>query len=148
MGDGERSHTLIYDGECRICRRSVEWVRSADREGRLELIPYQDPRVRECFPEVPSTEMEAAMQLISHGSRRRQGAEAAEQVIALLPGWRVLAPFFRIPGVRRLAAVVYRAVARNRRRLGCGDHCAVPLATGEGAVVGADGADPTEKASD
>lgn len=135
-GPGPDRHTLIYDGECGICRGSVEWVRSQDREGRIDLLPYQDPRVPERFPEIPRKAMEEAMQLVAPDGARREGARAAEELLELLPGWRVLAPLFRIPGVRAVARWVYRAVARNRRRLGCGDHC---------ALRGADATEPSSQ---
>lgn len=128
----EGRHTLIYDGECGICRRSVEWVRSQDREERIELLPYQDPRIPGRFPDIPPRAMEEAMQLVAPDGARWEGARAAERLLELLPGWRVLAPLFRIPGVRPVARRVYRAVARNRRRLGCGDHCALPGAKSPG----------------
>lgn len=122
---GPDRHVLIYDGDCRICRRSVEWVRSADRGDSLEILPYQAPVIAERFPRVPRGDMEAAMQLVSPAGERWQGARAVERILQLLPRWRVLAFFFRIPGVRVVARYVYGLVARNRRRLGCGNHCAV-----------------------
>lgn len=121
-------HTLIFDGECGVCRRSMEWLRSADREGRIAVVPYQDPEVARRFAEIPRQDMEEAMQLVAPDGTRWQGARAAEQLLEMLPGWRLLAPFFRIPGVRRVARWIYRAVARNRRHLGCGEHCRLPAA--------------------
>lgn len=122
---GER-YVLIYDGECGICRRSVDWVTSTDRVGRIEVLPYHDPEVARRFPGIPPEDMERAMQLLAPGGERWQGARAAEETLSLLPRWRLLAPFFRIPGVRAVAARVYTWVAGNRRRLGCGSHCGLP----------------------
>jgi predicted DCC family thiol-disulfide oxidoreductase YuxK len=125
-GDATPGHTLIYDGDCGICRRSVDWVRKADRDGRIELLPYQAPSVEDRFSGIPLEDMESAMQLVAPDGRRWQGARAAEEVLRILPGWKLLAPFFRVPGVRWVAGLVYRTVARNRRRLGCGEHCGLP----------------------
>ena len=52
-----------------------------------------------------------------------QGAAAIEKLLDVLPrgGW--IAWVFDIPFVRKLADRLYRWVARNRYRLGCGDHC-------------------------
>ncbi len=123
MSDALRPYTLIYDGECGICRRSVRWVQERDREERIELVPYQDPTVPERFPEIPRDDMERAMQLVARDGARWEGARALEEILAILPGWRVAAPLFRIPGVRRVAGWIYRWVATNRRHLGCGEHC-------------------------
>src|SRR5437773_1117223 len=34
--------TLIYDGECGFCQRSVDLLRRWDREHRIALVPFQD----------------------------------------------------------------------------------------------------------
>lgn len=125
-GDETSGYTLIFDGDCGICRRSVDWVRKVDRDGRIEPVPYQASSVEERFPGIPRSDMESAMQLVASDGRRWQGARAAEELLRLVPGWSLLAPFFRVPGVRWVAGHVYRAVARNRRHLGCGEHCALP----------------------
>lgn len=123
---GAQRPVLIYDGECGICRRSVRWVRARDPEHRVETIPYQDPSVGRRFPEIPAERLEAAIQLVRPDGRRFEGARAVEELLGLLPGWRIPALLFRVPGVRRLARRVYARVARSRRRFGCGDHCALP----------------------
>ncbi len=117
--------TLIYDGECALCRRSVEWVRVRDQSGAIEFLPYQDRRFAERFPWIPEEDVRNAMQLVGAGGSRSQGAEAVEEVLGLLPRWRRLTPLFGLPGVRTLARIVYAGVARNRRRLGCAEHCGV-----------------------
>ncbi len=133
--------TLVFDGECGICRRSVTWVREQDREGRVEIVPYQDPAIPERFPDIPEERFARAIQLISPDGARWEGARAAEELLRLLPGWRALAPFFRIPLARPLADRVYRWVARNRGRLGCGAHCALPDPRPRGAEEAAGGED-------
>jgi predicted DCC family thiol-disulfide oxidoreductase YuxK len=115
--------TLIFDGDCGFCHRSVAWVRERDRGERVEIVPYQDPDVPRRFPEIPPDRFPRAMQLVSPEGERWEGARAAEEILRLLPKWRWVAPFFRIPLVRPVADRVYRWVARNRGRLGCGDHC-------------------------
>jgi predicted DCC family thiol-disulfide oxidoreductase YuxK len=122
----QRAHTLLYDGECGICRRSIQWIRNRDREGRIRAIAYQEPGVSREFPEITRDELERAMQLVSPEGRRWEGADAVEQVVRLLPVWKGLTPLFWIPGVRIVARRVYGWVARNRRRLGCGEHCRLP----------------------
>lgn len=118
--------TLIFDGDCGICQRSVEWIRRRDPEGRVETIPFQDPQVPRRFPEIPPERFSQAMQLVSPQGKRWEGARAAEELLRLLPRWRGLASLFRIPLVRPVADRIYRWVARNRGSLGCGDHCALP----------------------
>jgi predicted DCC family thiol-disulfide oxidoreductase YuxK len=103
----------------------VAWLEGADRRGRIETIPYQDPSVPGRFPGIPEDRFQEAIQLLGPEGERWEGARAAEEVLKLLPGWRLLSILFRIPGVRPIARVIYRGVARNRRHFGCGDHCGI-----------------------
>ncbi len=123
-----RRYVLVFDGHCRICRRSIRWIRARDREDLIELLPYQDPSVAERFPHVPAAAFEEAIQLIGPGGERLEGARAVEEILRLIPGARIVAPAFRIPGVRPLAEWVYGLVARNRRHFGCAAHCSAPNA--------------------
>lgn len=118
-------HTLIFDGECGICGRSVAWVEARDGNGEIECIPYQSPSVPQRFPQISLEEMQSAMQLVAPDGTRWEGARAVEELLTLLPRWRVVAALFRVPGARVLARMGYRLVARNRRQLGCGTHCSV-----------------------
>jgi predicted DCC family thiol-disulfide oxidoreductase YuxK len=112
---GERP-TLIYDGECGLCRRSVDLVRRWDREHRVALVPFQDEsRVQELG--IPLPALAAAMHLVRPDGRVFAGADAAPEILRLLPGGGALAWVFRVPGVLPLARRVYRWIAGRRRCL-------------------------------
>lgn len=108
--------TLIYDGECGFCRRSADFVRRRDREQRLALIPFQDQAGVAAFG-IPLPALAAAMHLVLPDGRVFAGADAAPEVLKLLPGWRWLAWPFRLPGVLPAARRVYAWIARRRRCL-------------------------------
>jgi len=108
--------TLIFDGECGFCRRSVEIVRSWDREHRLHYVPFQDEAAVARFG-VPFPALAAAMHLILPDGRVYAGADAAPEIVKLLPGKSWLALPFAIPGVRPIARRVYAWIARRRRCL-------------------------------
>lgn len=114
---------LVFDGECGFCRRSVDWILERDREGRIQPVPFQSERVDREFRGISRSAFERAMHLFSPKGGVWSGARAGEQILRLLPRWRWIAPFFRIPGVLWVAERVYRLVADHRHRLGCGDHC-------------------------
>lgn len=125
------AYTLVYDGDCRFCVRSVDLVASWDRGGAIELVPFQRAGVRERFPWIAEGAYKEAMQLVGPGHETWSGAAAAERLTALLPGGRPLGCLFALPFARPLADRLYRLVARNRYRLGCGAHCArTPLRGG------------------
>jgi predicted DCC family thiol-disulfide oxidoreductase YuxK len=108
--------TLIYDGECAFCRQSVDVVQRWDREHRLAVLPFQD-RVRVGAFGIPLPALAAAMHLVLPDGRVFAGADAAPEILRLLPGKRWLAWWFRVPGVLPLARRVYGRIARRRQCL-------------------------------
>src|SRR2546422_792171 len=105
---------LIYDGECGLCRRSVELVRRWDREHRITLVPFQDEATVARFG-IPLPALAAAMHLVFPDRRVFAGADAVPEILRLLPGRRWMRWLFAIPGVRPVARRVYAWVARRRR---------------------------------
>jgi len=108
--------TLICDGECGLCRQCVDIVRRWDREQRLAFLPFQEPE-RVAALGIPLPALAAAMHLVRPDGRVFVGADAAPEILRLLPGKRWLARGFRIPGVLPVARRVYARIARRRRCL-------------------------------
>jgi len=112
----ERPYTLVYDGDCRFCARSVDLVATWDRGGTVEIVPFQRGGVRERFPWIADGAFREAMQLVGPGNETWSGAAAAERLVKVLPGGRPLGCLFALPFARPIADGVYRLIARNRYR--------------------------------
>jgi lipase maturation factor 1 len=108
--------TLIYDGECGFCRTWVERVRRWDRDHRLATVPFQDEARVSAFG-VALPALAAAMHLVLPDGRVFAGADAAPELLRLLPGKRWLAALFQLPGILPVARRGYAAIARRRRCL-------------------------------
>ncbi|PYP59883.1 MAG: hypothetical protein DMD44_04030 [Gemmatimonadetes bacterium] len=110
--------TLIYDGECGFCREAADLVRRWDREQRIALVPFQD-QTRVATFGIPLPALAAAMHLVlpPPDGRVFAGADAAPEILRLLPRRRWLAWPFRLPGVLPLARRLYGWIARRRRCL-------------------------------
>lgn len=108
--------TLIYDGECGFCRETVALISRWDREGRLTMIPFQDLGRVAAF-RIPLPALAAAMHLVLPDGRVLAGADAAADLLRMLPGKRWLAYLFALPGVLPVARRVYGWIARQRRCL-------------------------------
>ena len=108
--------TLIYDGECDFCRESVAIVSRWDRERRVTLIPFQE-QARVAAFQIPLPALAAAMHLVLPDGRVLAGADAAADLLRLLPGKRWVAHLFGVPGVLPLARRVYGWIARRRHCL-------------------------------
>jgi len=108
--------TLIYDGECGLCQEAVALLTRWDRTGRVTLVPFQDQeRVRTFGIPVPA--LAAAMHLILPDGRVLAGADAAPELLRLLPGKEWIAIVFRVPGIMPVARQVYAWIARRRHCL-------------------------------
>ena len=119
-------YTVIYDGHCKVCGRMVTVLAKWDANRELEIIPSQTPGVRERFPWIPARAYVDSMQVIrTRDGKTWQAAAALEELLKVLPRGRLISWMFKIPCVRPLVDRFYRWFARNRYRLGCGEHCAV-----------------------
>ena len=124
---GPRGHyTVIYDGDCRVCSRIVDVLTRWDKNRELEIIPSQAPGVHERFPRIPPRAYVESMQVIrASDGKTWEGAAALEELLNVLPKGGLISWLFEVPLVRPLIGRFYRWFARNRYRLGCGEHCAV-----------------------
>ncbi len=150
-------YTVVYDGDCAVCLRFVDFVRRRDPAGAIELVAYQEEGVPERFSWIDPARFEEALQLVGPGAvdpgsgfprdagtdtpdasasgcrapgpdasphATWEGALAVERLLRVLPRGPRLGWVFRVPFARPLFAWGYRSFARNRRRFGCGKHCA------------------------
>lgn len=108
--------TLIYDGECGFCQEAVALLSRWDRAGRVTLIPFQD-QARISTLGIPMQSLAAAMHLVLPDGRVLAGADAAPELLRLLPGKAWLAALFALPGIMPIARRVYAWIARRRHCL-------------------------------
>jgi predicted DCC family thiol-disulfide oxidoreductase YuxK len=108
--------TLVFDGYCGFCTRSVGWIRRLDRSDRIELLPYQAAGVPEAHG-LSHADCEAAVWALGPGSERHRGAAAVNAALAAALGVRLPMALYRLSVVGWLQDAVYAWVARNRRRL-------------------------------
>lgn len=128
-----RAYTVIYDGACGMCCRLARTLVELDRKRVFEVAPSQQGGIEERFPWITREALDRALQLVRQSDGRTwEGAAAVEQIVRRLRGGRLVSWLFAVPFARGAADRVYRLVAENRSRLGCGEHCPVQ-ATRSGA---------------
>ena len=123
--------TVLYDGDCAFCRRSIRILGSLDWFGRLA---FQNARDTEHLPAVsvpldPQKLIEE-MHVVPPGRDRAYAGFSAFRWMAWrMPPTMLLAPFLYLPGALGLGNRLSRWVARNRFNLvPCDDGgCKVPL---------------------
>jgi predicted DCC family thiol-disulfide oxidoreductase YuxK len=123
--------TVLFDGDCSLCRASVARIRPFDRRGHVEFLDLQDPSAVRRFPQIDRQEAMRSMQAVDGQGRIYTGADAWARIGLQLPGWNLLAWILLVPGVRRIASKTYSWIADNRyrwNREACADgSCAVHL---------------------
>ncbi len=123
-GSPGRAYTVIYDGFCNVCKKLVGVLSKWDTRGDLEILPSQTAGLAARFPWIPNAAYLESVQVIeTRTGMTWQGAAALEHLIDALPKGKLITWVFSIPFVRPLAEKFYRWFARNRYRLGCGEHC-------------------------
>ena len=124
LGAVGRPYTVVYDGTCKVCGKLVSVLAEWDKDGVLEVVPSQRVGVHARFPWIPARAYMDSVQVIRNADGKTwQGAAALEAVINAMPKGRLIGWVFHIPFVRPLAERFYRWFARNRYKLGCGEHC-------------------------
>lgn len=121
----DRPFTVVYDGMCKVCTRLANALRLWDKRGMLEVVSSQATGVQARFPWIPERAYRESLQLVAQNGDTWQGAAAIEQLLKALPRGRLISWIFYIPFVRGVADRFYRWFARNRYKLGCGEHCQI-----------------------
>lgn len=132
----DRRATLLFDGQCAFCRKSVSILRKLDW---LKAVKYQDGRD---IANLPATEppldpqrLVEEMHLVTADRRWvHHGFGAFRWMAWRMPALWLVAPFLYLPGVPRLGQKAYLWVARNRFKLmPCKDGvCSLPAAKEDG----------------
>jgi predicted DCC family thiol-disulfide oxidoreductase YuxK len=108
---------LIYDGECSVCRGTVEWIRARSSPGAFEFLSFHSVEMERHFPFLDREACKQAVHLVLTDGRVLAGDRAAPEVFLRIPGYRWIARVLRFPGARGLSRVFYRWFARRRHAI-------------------------------
>jgi predicted DCC family thiol-disulfide oxidoreductase YuxK len=118
-----RQVTLVFDGHCGVCTRSVRMIKRLDRKQRITAVPYQKPGVPTSAGLTVEACRKAAWAVTPEGHRYR-GAGAIYLAVAVALGTRLPYAFYHLPLIKRAQDRANDSIAANRRRLsGDEPHC-------------------------
>lgn len=116
--------TLIYDSDCGFCTRSAEWLA---RTGSCHIEPWQGVRDLAGLGLTEKMVMTASYWVDDGQVTASAEASIANALIARGGYWRFAGRFILVPGVRQLAAPVYKLIAKNRHAMPGGTNaCQIP----------------------
>lgn len=124
--------TLIYDGDCGFCTRSVRLVERLPV--RVRVVPWQEADLAAL--RVTAQRARHEVLWVPPQGRVLGGAAAVAELLGQCRfPWPVLGWFLSAPLLRSLGEVAYRWVARNRHRLpGATPACQLPADQRPGAA--------------
>lgn len=122
--------TILYDGQCRLCQRSVRLLQTLDWLGRLHFADARDPaNLAATDPPLQPERLMEEMHAVTPTGKVYHGYGAFRCIAWRVPLLWLIAPFLCIPGVPAIGQRIYLWVARNRFHLvPCHDgQCRIPL---------------------
>jgi predicted DCC family thiol-disulfide oxidoreductase YuxK len=109
---------LFFDKDCLLCSRSVQWLIRHDKSNLIHFAPLQGETAKQSLPESYRVKLNSVVLKTERGLFIRSSA-----ILALCPylhaPWSWLGMLKVIPAP--LSDLVYRFIARNRKRLFKGD---------------------------
>lgn len=114
---------VLYDGSCRLCRRSAFGLAILDTCSHLQLVNFRDSAAKkQVAPTLRESELDLAMHILLPDTSVRTGFDAFHFISRHLPLLWPLAPFFSVPGAASIGRRIYARIAQNRQKC-AHDHC-------------------------
>ena len=111
--------TVVFDGACALCRRTVAMIRILDWGNEVQFVDLRkSASIGELHPDLDEASCRASMHVLYDG-RVTQGYEAFRQIVARLPLLAPAAIVMRAAPLRALGQRWYPRIARARRIDGC-----------------------------
>jgi predicted DCC family thiol-disulfide oxidoreductase YuxK len=123
--------TVLFDGGCPLCRRTVKALRTIDWLGRLQFVDGTNAAARaRIAPGLTEAEILVEMFVIDARGQRHGGYAGYLQLARAVPLLWPFALLGPLPGIRFAGDRLYRFVAANRIRRGrCTDEVCAPAAS-------------------
>jgi predicted DCC family thiol-disulfide oxidoreductase YuxK len=118
---GEKIYTIVFDGSCGLCKRTIAVVKSLDLLGHVEYLDAVNnwPEILKRYSNLDRARCMEDMHAISSTGKVRAGFEAYRGLAWVVPlGW-VLLPVFYFPGASIIGPAIYRMVADSRQSGSC-----------------------------
>lgn len=111
---------VLYDGICRLCRRSMFTLQILDPLRRLKPVDFRNPAERSATaPELKLEDLDRALHIKLQDGSTRQGFFAFRTLCWHLPVLWPLVPLLYIPGVAPVGELIYSQIAARRDK--CAD---------------------------
>ena len=109
--------SILYDGRCGLCTRTMHFLRRLDWLHALETIDYHDDGERNrVAPELPFEQLNRALHIKLPDGSTRTGFSAFRRLAWRIPLLLPLAPFLYLPGAKIIGDKVYEEISARRKK--------------------------------
>ena len=110
--------TMIYDGQCVLCRQSLKMIQRLDWLHRVEPLDLQDQeQVKERYPELEHEALMGAIHVVTPDERVLVGFFGMRYLMRFLPLAWLMLPLVYLPGMNWLGPRIYGWIAKRRYRI-------------------------------
>lgn len=117
--DRRMKHPLVvlYDGSCRLCRRSAFVLALLDAFGHVRLVDFRNAKDRRAAaPHIDESQLDLAMHVLLPDRSVRTGFDGFRVISWHLPLLWISVPLLYIPGISHLGRRIYGWIAQNRQK--------------------------------
>ncbi len=114
LEDKETRPVLIFDGNCPICRKTMDWIRGNSDKDTFEMLTCQSEDVKQRYPFIDRASCMQAMQLILPDGTVLPGEKALPEILKRTRRYQSAAKLFRLPGAEMVSRNFYRWFADHR----------------------------------
>lgn len=108
--------TVLFDAKCRLCRRSVRYLKKLDWLSRLEYVNFHHVDVQtHIAPELTYDQLDKSMHIKLPNGSFKNGFYAFRTMMWHLPLMILFTPLLYLPGVPTLGNKLYAYVANRRK---------------------------------
>lgn len=116
-----RRFTVLFDGSCGLCRKTMAVISALDVMKRVEIRDALSewPALAGRFPSLTQADCLASMRVVRSDGKVYDGFEGYRALAWALPLWWPLLPLMYAPGVPAIGRAIYGRVAVGRYQTGC-----------------------------
>jgi predicted DCC family thiol-disulfide oxidoreductase YuxK len=113
-------YILAYDAYCGPCTRFRHIVEILDKNERIDFISLSKADQEGLLDKIPVHKRYLSFHLIFPKGDAKSGSEALLELIAILPGWKIISPIINYaPGGKKAVRFVYKSFSRLHDRGSC-----------------------------
>ena len=109
--------SVLYDGRCHLCQRSIFAVELLDHLHRVRIVNFRDSTQKNTYAkDISEHDLDKAMHIITPDGTTYKGFDAFRTLTCHLPALRIFTPLLWIPGVAPIGRLVYAWIAEKRSK--------------------------------